>query len=45
MFPRDRVIASLAKYNIVFDDAEEADALTEKLSNFYAKTFVDANAD
>ncbi|MGB7207141.1 MAG: bifunctional rhamnulose-1-phosphate aldolase/short-chain dehydrogenase [Pyrinomonadaceae bacterium] len=37
MFPRDRVIASLAKYDIAFDEAEETDALTEKLSNFYAK--------
>ena len=37
MFPRDRVIASLAKYNIPFEDAEDTDALTEKLSNFYAK--------
>jgi rhamnulose-1-phosphate aldolase/alcohol dehydrogenase len=37
MFPRDRVIASLAKYEIPFDDAEETESLTEKLSNFYAK--------
>src|SRR5439155_15430556 len=37
MFPRDRVIASLAKYNIPHEDAEDTDALTEKLSNFYAK--------
>lgn len=37
MFPRDRVIASLSKYNIEFDEREETDALTEKLSNFYAK--------
>ena len=37
MFPRDRVIASLAKYNIPFEDAEDTDVLTEKLSNFYAK--------
>lgn len=37
MFPRDRVIASLAKYDISFEDTEETDALTEKLSNFYAK--------
>lgn len=36
MFPRDRVIASLAKYNIPFEDTEETDALTEKLSGFYA---------
>ena len=37
MFPRDRVIASLTKYDIAFDDGEETDALTEKLSQFYAK--------
>ena len=37
MFPRDRVISSLVKYNIEFDESEETDALTEKLSNFYAK--------
>jgi len=37
MFPRDRVIASLTKYDIPFDESEETDSLTEKLSNFYAK--------
>jgi rhamnulose-1-phosphate aldolase/alcohol dehydrogenase len=37
MFPRDRVIASLAKYDIAFDESEDTDDLTEKLSNFYAK--------
>ena len=37
MFPRDRVIASLTKYDIPFDESEESEALTEKLSNFYAK--------
>ncbi len=37
MFPRDRVIASLTKYDIPFEDSEETDALTEKLSGFYAK--------
>ena len=37
MFPRDRVIASLTKYDIAFDDAEDTDALPEKLANFYAK--------
>lgn len=37
MFPRDRVIASLAKYDIAFDESEKTEALTEKLSNFYAK--------
>jgi NAD(P)-dependent dehydrogenase (short-subunit alcohol dehydrogenase family) len=37
MFPRERVIASLAKYEIPFSDSEETESLTEKLSNFYAK--------
>jgi rhamnulose-1-phosphate aldolase/alcohol dehydrogenase len=37
MFPRDRVIASLTKYNIEFDESEDTNALTEKLSEFYAK--------
>ena len=37
MFPRDRVIASLSKYEIPYDESEETESLTEKLSNFYAK--------
>lgn len=37
MFPKDRVIASLTKYDIPFDESEDADSLREKLSNFYAK--------
>ncbi|MDQ3179423.1 MAG: SDR family oxidoreductase, partial [Acidobacteriota bacterium] len=37
MFPRHRVIASLTKYDIEFDEAEETESLTEKLSSFYAK--------
>ncbi len=36
MFPRDRVIASLAKYKIAFSDDESDDALRAKLSTFYA---------
>ena len=36
MFPRDRVIASLAKYNIAFDEDEETEALRDKLAQFYA---------
>ena len=36
MFPRDRVIASLAKYNIPYTDDEASDSLTSKLSRFYA---------
>ncbi|MBS1811944.1 MAG: bifunctional rhamnulose-1-phosphate aldolase/short-chain dehydrogenase, partial [Acidobacteria bacterium] len=37
MFPRDRVIASLAKYAIEFSEDEDTEALREKLANFYAK--------
>ena len=37
MFPRDRVIASLAKYEIPFEESEETDALRNKLSAFYAQ--------
>ncbi|MEO6724195.1 MAG: bifunctional rhamnulose-1-phosphate aldolase/short-chain dehydrogenase [Blastocatellia bacterium] len=37
MFPRDRVIASLAKYAITFSEDEETEALREKLAGFYAK--------
>ena len=36
MFPRERVIASLAKYNIPYADDEPTETLTEKLSQFYA---------
>lgn len=36
MFPRDRVIASLAKYNIPYTETEETDSLTTKLAKFYA---------
>jgi len=36
MFPRDRVIASLAKYSIPFTDDESSDSLTAKLAKFYA---------
>jgi rhamnulose-1-phosphate aldolase/alcohol dehydrogenase len=37
MFPRDRVIASLAKYNITFEESESTDDLRSKLANFYAQ--------
>ena len=37
MFPRDRVIASLTKYDIPFSESEETDALRGKLADFYAK--------
>ncbi len=36
MFPRDRVIASLAKYNIPFTQDEATESLTAKLAKFYA---------
>ncbi|HVU25851.1 MAG TPA: bifunctional rhamnulose-1-phosphate aldolase/short-chain dehydrogenase [Opitutus sp.] len=36
MFPRDRVIGSLAKYNIPYQDAEPTDSLVKKLAQFYA---------
>jgi rhamnulose-1-phosphate aldolase/alcohol dehydrogenase len=36
MFPRERVIASLAKYNLAYTDSEPTDALTAKLARFYA---------
>ena len=37
MFPRERVIASLAKYAIDFNELESTDVLRDKLSAFYAK--------
>ncbi len=37
MFPRERVIASLTKYNISFDTASEDDDLRNLLAEFYAK--------
>jgi NAD(P)-dependent dehydrogenase (short-subunit alcohol dehydrogenase family) len=37
MFPRDRVISSLVKYEIPFDESEETEALRDKLANFYAQ--------
>ena len=37
MFPRDRVISSLTKYNIAFDQSEKTEALRDKLANFYAQ--------
>jgi rhamnulose-1-phosphate aldolase/alcohol dehydrogenase len=36
MFPRDRVIGSLAKYNIPYADNEETESLVNKLAQFYA---------
>jgi rhamnulose-1-phosphate aldolase/alcohol dehydrogenase len=37
MFPRRRVISSLTKYKIAFDESEGTDALREKLASFYAQ--------
>ena len=36
MFPRDRVIASLGKYNISYREDESTEVLTSKLAKFYA---------
>jgi rhamnulose-1-phosphate aldolase/alcohol dehydrogenase len=36
MFPRERVIASLAKYKIPYAEDEASDSLTTKLAQFYA---------
>jgi rhamnulose-1-phosphate aldolase/alcohol dehydrogenase len=37
MFPRERVISSLAKYNIKFDENETTETLRDKLALFYAQ--------
>lgn len=37
MFPRDRVISSLTKYDIEFKESESDDELRDKLANFYAQ--------
>ena len=37
MFPRDRVIASLAKYNIPYSSAETDDVLRNRLAQFYGE--------
>jgi rhamnulose-1-phosphate aldolase/alcohol dehydrogenase len=37
MFPRDRVISSLAKYNIEFNESESTEVLRDKLALFYAQ--------
>ena len=36
MFPRDRVVASLVKYNLAAEDSETDDELRTKLARFYA---------
>jgi rhamnulose-1-phosphate aldolase/alcohol dehydrogenase len=40
MFPRDRVIGSLRKYDIAFDESETTEALRAKLAEFYARRTV-----
>ena len=37
MFPRDRVIASLAKYGLAFDEGESTEELRSRLAAFYAR--------
>jgi NAD(P)-dependent dehydrogenase (short-subunit alcohol dehydrogenase family) len=37
MFPRDRVIASLTKYNLAFDEKATDDELRNELARFYAR--------
>ena len=37
MFPRDRVISSLTKYDIPFSEGEDTEVLRDKLSAFYAE--------
>lgn len=36
MFPRERVISSLQKYEVPFDESESTEALREKLARFYS---------
>jgi NAD(P)-dependent dehydrogenase (short-subunit alcohol dehydrogenase family) len=36
MFPRDRVIASLVKYGISFNEDESTEDLRDRLAEFYA---------
>ncbi len=36
MFPRERVIGSLAKYKLAYSDAEPTEALVKRLAQFYA---------
>lgn len=37
MFPRDRVIASLAKYDLPYGDEESDDVLRDRLAEFYSR--------
>lgn len=43
MFPRDRVISSLTKYEIDFDESEDDAVLRDKLANFYAQRTLTRN--
>ena len=40
MFPPDRVMASLRKYEIAFDESETTESLRSKLAEFYARRTV-----
>ena len=44
MFPRDRVIGSLKKYQIAFTDEESTEALRNKLAEFYAQRTITRRA-
>ena len=37
MFPRERIIPSLLKYKIPFEESNTTDELRAKLANFYAQ--------
>ena len=37
LFPRNRVISSLVKYDIPFEESEDTTTLRDKLANFYAQ--------
>ncbi len=43
MFPRDRVMQSLEKYKIAFDESEETESLRSKLAGFYAQRTLTKN--
>jgi enoyl-[acyl-carrier-protein] reductase (NADH) len=37
MFPRERVIASLAKYHLPYAETEDTETLRDRLADFYAQ--------
>jgi rhamnose utilization protein RhaD (predicted bifunctional aldolase and dehydrogenase)/NAD(P)-dependent dehydrogenase (short-subunit alcohol dehydrogenase family) len=43
MFPRDRVIVSLKKYDIAFSEEETTESLRSKLADFYARRTITKN--